>query len=292
MGESKMHFQKCASAYNPPMTLTAAQELDAPYTLTSGQIQLFRDQGFIKLKNVFSPETLAHYGDEITRQVLALNTNTKPLEERNTYQRAFLQVMNLWTKSEIVKEFVFSKRLARLATELMGVKGVRMYHDQALYKEASGGFTPWHADQYYWPVDTDNTVTAWIPLQAVSQEMGPLALSATSHKFAVGRNLEISDESEIKISKALLDRGLPLIDEPFDLGEISFHYGWTFHRAGPNTSAEPRRVMTIIYIEDGCRVAPLKNKNQQHDIDGWMPGLNTGDVVNTHLNPVLYSGGD
>ena len=66
---------------------------------------------------------LKFYGDMITQQVLHLNTLTKPMSERSTYERAFLQIMNLWTKDEICREFVFSKRLARMAAELMGVKG-------------------------------------------------------------------------------------------------------------------------------------------------------------------------
>jgi len=274
------------------MTVTASpslhQQLDEHYPLTPQQIEQFQSQGFIKLKEVLSPEVLQHYGEEITRQVVQRNTNTKAMHERSTYQKAFLQITNLWTQSDIVKEFVFSRRLARIAAELMNVRGVRMYHDQALYKEPSGGFTPWHADQYYWPVDTDNTVTVWIPLQQISQEMGPLAFSATSHRYAVGRNIEISDDSEQKISKALLDKGLPLIDAPFDLGEISYHAGWTFHRAGPNTSTAPRKVMTVIYVADGCRVAQPKNKHQEGDLKAWFPGQKVGDLVDSPLNPVLY----
>ena len=40
-----------------------------------------------------------------------------------------------------------------IATELMQTDGARLYHDQALFKEAGGGITPWHADQYYWPLN-------------------------------------------------------------------------------------------------------------------------------------------
>lgn len=263
-------------------------ELNAPYAVTRAQIERFRSQGFIKLKEVLSRETLEYYGREITDQVIRLNTLTKPMAERSAYEKAFLQVMNIWTKSPIVKEFTFSRRLAQIATELMGVSGVRLYHDQALYKEAGGGITPWHADQYYWPVTTENTCTVWVPLQATPREMGPLAFSVGSHKFGFGRDLAISEESEKRISKALLDHQLPQHDTPFDLGEVSYHSGWTFHRAGPNTGHVPRRVMTIIYIEDGCRVGELKNKNHQADLATWMPGLKPGDVVNTELNPVLY----
>ena len=79
-------------------------------------------------------------------------------EKRDTYNKAFLQVGNIWTKNATVKEFCWGQRLARLAAELMGVRGVRMYHDQALYKEAGGGITPWHADQYYWPISNANSM--------------------------------------------------------------------------------------------------------------------------------------
>lgn len=223
-------------------------DLDSHYTLTDEQITFFRTHGYIKLKNVLSPETLAYYSEEISRKVIELNTMHLPMEKRNTYQKAFLQIMNLWTQSAIVREFVMSKRLGRIAAELMGVRGVRLYHDQALYKEPSGGITPWHADQFYWPLSNENTCTAWIPLQATPMNMGPLGFAEKSHNMEFGRDLEISDTSEQQLQDTLKREGYALDDTPFDLGEISYHYGWTYHRAGPNTSDKARKVMTIIYL--------------------------------------------
>lgn len=263
-------------------------ELHAPFALSPKQIAAFRAEGYIKLKHVLSPALLEYYGKEITAQVFRLNTLNKPMTERTTYERAFLQVMNLWRQSALVQEFCFSKRLARLAAELLGVAGVRMYHDQALYKEAGGGITPWHADQYYWPLDNANSCTVWIPLQATPLEMGPLAFSAGSQHFDFGRELAISDESEQRIEAALHAKGLPLDETPFEMGEVSFHYGWTFHRAGANQTDKARAVMTIIYIEDGMRLAAPKNQNQIADWETWMHGAKIGEVVATALNPVLY----
>ena len=51
------------------------------------------------------------------------------------------------------------------------VKGVRIYHDQALYKEPGGGCTPWHADGYYFPLSSEKILTAWVPLQPVPKTM-------------------------------------------------------------------------------------------------------------------------
>ena len=263
-------------------------DIESPYPLTGQQIQFCREQGYIKLKNVLSPAVLEHYGPVINERVRELNTLDLPMSERTTYQKAFLQIMNIWTHCPVVKELVFSKRLARLAAELMGSRGVRLYHDQALYKEAGGGVTPWHADQQYWPLETSKTITAWIPLQAVPLEMGPLAFGAGSHRFQAGRDLEISDESEQKLGQLLRDQS-KLIEEPFDLGEVSFHFGWTFHRAGINTTPQMRGVITIIYFDQDAIVAQPKNKNQLNDLNTWLPDAKIGQVAATRLNPVLYT---
>lgn len=263
------------------------RELDSPLSLTVEQVDFYNENGYIKLKHVFSAELLESYRRTIAERVAELSADAAPMEKRTTYGKAFLQIMNLWTQSEAVKEFVFGKRLARIASELMGAKGVRIYHDQALYKEAGGGITPWHADQYYWPVSSDKMVTAWIPLQETSREMGPLAFCQKSHRFQLGRDLEISDESEMTLKQALST--FELEESAFDLGEVSFHSGWTFHRAGANTTDRPREVMTVIYMDEDMRLVAPKNKNQIADTERWCPGIQVGEIVASPLNPVIYS---
>ena len=278
-----------ASAGDVKTPAAFREDLDSPYPLTGAQRAFFRENGYIKLKSALSPQTLEFYGREITEQVKRHNTQRLPMEKRDTYGKAFLQIMNIWTRSAVVKEFVFGRKLARLAAELMGVSGARLYHDQALYKEPGGGPTPWHADQFYWPIAGDNTVTAWIPLQNTPMEMGPLAFAPRSHRISVGRDVAISDDSEKLIAKTLRETQLELVETPFELGEVSFHLGWTFHRAGANRSAAPRRVMTVIYLEEDARLIAPKHKNQQLDWDTWMPGVKIGELVNSPLNPVLWS---
>jgi ectoine hydroxylase-related dioxygenase (phytanoyl-CoA dioxygenase family) len=263
--------------------------LDAPYALSPDQIAFYRENQFIKLKQVFPADLLEYYGRVIAEKVKELNTQHLPIEQRDTYSKAFLQIMNLWVHSEEVRQFSFGKRLARIASELMGVRGVRMYHDQALFKEPGGGFTPWHADQYYWPLSNDNTVTAWVPLQAVPLEMGPLEFSAKSYLLHGGRELPISDDSEQVISKKLRLNDFQQVAEPFDLGEVSFHSGWVFHRAGANNTDRMRQVMTVIYMDQDMRLKAPENANQQNDWDTWCPGAVIGDIIDTPINPVLYT---
>lgn len=273
---------------NPP-SAALQHDLDEHYPLTAEQRAYFKENGYVKLKRVLQPETVEHYRREISEQVRRLNTLHLPMEQRNTYQKAFLQVSNLWTKSDVVKQLAFAKKLARIAAELMEVKGVRIYHDQALYKEAGGGITPWHADQYYWPVSTDRTITAWIPLQATPLEMGPLAFARKTHRMAFGRDLEISDDSERLIQKSLKEAQADIDETPFDLGEVSFHLGWTFHRAGANRSDRPREVMTVIYVDEEIRLIKPATKAHENDRAAWCKSVEVGGVLNDPLTPVLWS---
>jgi ectoine hydroxylase-related dioxygenase (phytanoyl-CoA dioxygenase family) len=272
---------------NLPVQIEA--ELNRPYDLTSAQIAFYKKHQFIKLKQVISEDVLQYFNDVISEQVALMNKEDRALEERSTYGKAFLQLFNLWRENALVKELVFSKRIAQIASDLMEVNGVRLYHDQALFKEGGGGITPWHADQYYWPLATDKTVTAWIPLQATPLEMGPLEFSAGSHAIVEGRELEIGDESESLIQKRLRVTDFEHIIEPFDVGEISFHSGWIFHRAGANLTNKMRKVMTIIYMDKDMLLKAPENANQENDWHTWCPGATIGDVIDTPLNPVLYS---
>jgi ectoine hydroxylase-related dioxygenase (phytanoyl-CoA dioxygenase family) len=262
--------------------------LDTPYLLPENAVDFFQKNRYIKLKQVFDAATLAHYAEVISLKVAELSAQAAPLDQRDTYGKAFLQIFNLWREDASVKEFVFSKRLGQIASELMQTRGVRMYHDQALFKEGGGGITPWHADQYYWPLETDKTITAWIPLQEIPLDMGPLEFSAGSHVIVEGRELAIGDESEARIQEKLRVTDFPHVIEAFDLGEVSFHSGWVFHRAGANHTDRMRKVMTVIYMDVDMKLKAPENQNQQNDWDTWCPGAQVGAVINSPLNPVIY----
>lgn len=272
-----------------PIPSSILDFLQQPYLITKEQIEFYDKNRFIKLKNVLNEETLHFFNSIIGEQVEKMNTVTTAIENRSTYGKAFLQLFNLWRENDLIKELVFSKRLAKIATDLMQTRGARLYHDQALFKEGGGGITPWHADQYYWPLETDKTITAWIPLQATPLELGPLEFSAGSHQIIDGRDLEISDESEIAMQQKLKVTDFKHVIEPFEAGEISFHSGWAFHRAGANTTDTMRKVMTIIYMDKDMKLKKPENKNQVNDWNTWCPGTVPGQIINSPINPVLYA---
>jgi ectoine hydroxylase-related dioxygenase (phytanoyl-CoA dioxygenase family) len=259
------------------------------YELSDKQRQYFAANGHILLSGVAATSELTEIQPAIREAAYRYNTETRDLADRDTYGRAFLQIMNLWRQDEIVKKFVFAKRFARIAADLLGVEKVRLYHDQALFKEPGGGYTPWHQDQYYWPLDTDRTVTMWMPLVDIDEAMGMLSFASGSHLNGPIGCIEISDESELAYNNHIAENGFPVVRaDAMNAGDATFHAGWTIHSAGANRSkTRPREVMTVIYFADGARVAPLKNAHQAADLAAWLDSIATCEIANGSLNPVL-----
>ena len=181
-----------------------------------------------------------------------------------------------------------AKRFAKIAADLLGVKNVRIYHDQALFKEPGGGPTPWHQDQYYWPIDTHNTITMWMPLIDITVEMGMLTFASGSHKKGYGFDFEISDESETEFSAYIQKNEFPITRAQFmNAGDATWHYGYTIHNAPGNKSDLMRPVMTIIYVADGARVTEPKHQWQINDHKTWLMNKPVGDTIESELNPLV-----
>lgn len=270
--------------------LEALPALDSDYALEPGAIADYQRDGHVLLRNVATPDEVAVYGpiiDETTRLYLG---DLAPLEERDTYGKAFWQIMNLWRRDEAVRRFTLARRFAKIAADLMEVDGVRIYHDQALFKEPGGGPTPWHQDQYYWPLDSEKTVTLWMPLVDASPEMGTLKFASGSQRDGYLGEFAISDESDRVFEKLVSDNGYNVTaPKAMAAGDATFHAGWTLHAAPGNQSAGMRAVMTIIYIADGIRVTEPDNANRADDLQRWLPGLQPGDLAAGELNPLVYS---
>ncbi|RYY35345.1 MAG: phytanoyl-CoA dioxygenase family protein, partial [Sphingobacteriaceae bacterium] len=206
----------------------------------------------------------------------------------DTYGKAFLQIMNLWRVDQDTKKYVFAKRFAKIAADLLGVDNVRLYHDQALYKEPGGGPTPWHQDQYYWPIDTHDTITMWMPLVDIDVEMGMLTFASKSFDKGAVFNNEISDESETAFDDYVKEQGFEITRaETMKAGDATFHRGFTIHKAPGNNSNTMREVMTVIYIADGAKITPPINKYQADDHRKWLDEKPVGGLVDSELNPKL-----
>ena len=123
--------------------------------------------------------------------------------------------MNLWEDDAEVAPLTFHPRLGQAAAELLEVDAVRLWHDQALYKEAGGRETDAHQDHPYWPIAETASVTAWIPLVGSTLASGAMGYVPGSHLIGMrkfvniffGEPHDILADPEIRGDRAGVRRG-------------------------------------------------------------------------------------
>jgi len=271
------------------MSNYALPPLESPYDLAPEVLGHYQEAGWALVRHLAKPDEIHLWGEKIRAVALKHNLETRPMHERDTYGKAFLQIMNLWQLDPAIHPYTLSKRFAGVAAALLGVGKVRLYHDQALFKEPGGGHTPWHQDGYFWPVDQAKTITMWMPLVDVDADMGSMSFADGSQNAGlISLEEGISDSSEAFYQDYVNQHGYPVrTSGAMRAGDATFHSGLTLHKAPGNPTDRVRAVMTIIYVAGGEIVREPLNPNQEVDLRTWFPGLKPGDPIGSPLNPLI-----
>jgi len=226
-----------------------------PNTISDDLIKEFQDRGFVLTPSVFDRQELADYAAAVDEEVaLRTSDDSRDVLDKSTYEQSFIQCMRLGETSQAVAPLTFHPGLAGIAAQLMAVPKVRIWQDQALYKEPGGRETDAHQDQTFWPIGDVPLISAWIPFQDVRRRDGAMAYVPRSHKPGP---LQVVDITHATTPYMILDDPALLGEQPewvdVDTGSVVWHSGFTVHQAAANDSEQTRRVFTVVFIADGYR---------------------------------------
>jgi ectoine hydroxylase-related dioxygenase (phytanoyl-CoA dioxygenase family) len=267
---------------------TDLHAIESEYPIREEQTGRYRREGHILLRGVATTDEIRAYLPSIDHALQETSASQDAQGRIEEYGALFQQVTNVWRLNDTAKRFVLAKRFAKIAADLMGVDGVRLYHDQALYKPPGGKGTPWHQDQFYWPLDTRHTITMWMPLIDLTREMGTMMFASGSHTDGQLVSGSLSEESHQRSEKIISERGYPVQSDDLLAGDATFHAGWTIHATHPNRSDLARKVITIIYYSDGTRILEPDTDFRKADMEVFHPGQKAGDLAASPLNPLLF----
>ncbi len=247
-------------------------------------IKTFQRDGYVVIPGLLTDEEVDRYGDAVSRGVYERTSgDTTPLAEKSRYQQSFLQCMNLWEDRPDVRPLTFHPKLGQAAAELMGVDAVRLWHDQALYKQAGGRPTDAHQDHPYWPIKETLSCTAWIPFEGSTLASGALGYLPGTHEIGLRKfvNIFFGEPEDILALPEVKD--IEPVFEEVPKGSVAFHHGLTVHLAKANTTDRDRAVHTIIYFPDGStRGYP----NQHFAVDRG--GIEVGQEIASDVTPLVW----
>lgn len=270
----------------------------------------FEREGHTMLRNLVSGDTLARLTEAVQseydhRATEAYNNKLRELGVRSgARSRAAskaalaqacqkrglpvptLQVYNIHRadrpSSKVIRDFVTSAEMGRVAADLMGVDSVMLYQTAAFFKRAGEGETVWHSDLNTAPFDTNHMITFWIALTDVpTYQHSPLEFASRSH-----RDFALAYWFTIEGMKNLDTRGYTVAKfAPLSAGDATAHDGWLIHAAPPNESKHHRKALTVSFVEAHARRLGVEGTRfEPNDVDrkGYKPVANDALVGNTH----------
>ncbi|HTQ09024.1 MAG TPA: phytanoyl-CoA dioxygenase family protein [Fimbriimonadaceae bacterium] len=262
------------------------------HEVTEEQIGSYRERGFVVIDGFLDSAELEEWR-RCTEEAVKVRIESTPyLHNQSTpgdyYSQVFLQALKLADVHEGMRKLMHDRRLGRLAAELAGVGGIRIWHDQALIKPPFGNPTAWHCDNPFWSFSSADAISLWVALDDATLSNGCLWYLPGTHRMAG------FDPVGIGANQRDLFKRYPewLEIEPVACdcraGSAVLHNGLTAHGAGANMTNRPRRAMTCAYMPDGSTFNGVRNVLPQ----AYFDSLSVGAVLDDDtVTPLIYRAG-
>ncbi len=264
------------------------------YRLTDDQVKFFNDNGYLAGIKMLNNEQIDFLRKELTDLVDSSHPGNSFFYEYNSNestdpQTILFHALGGWRITPGFHDVLWNPAFVMAASQLLGGKPVRFWHDQLFYKPAKkGGVVAWHQDYSYWTRTKPIAhITCWTALDDATIENGCLHYIAGSQRWGLLPKPVIAGELHgIKDflkedQKKMFEHPSPA---PVKAGEAIFHHPLTLHGSGENKSAQPRRAFVINAFADGV----LSDSNEP--LLAGVPAVQKGSKMEGQFFPLLFEG--
>jgi hypothetical protein len=272
---------------------TTADEWEQ-YRLTKEQIEFFDENGYLPNIKMLNDEQLEILRSELFELADVSHPGNKLFYEYNSNESTdpktiLFHALGEWRITPGLHDVLWNPAFVMAASQLLGNKPVRFWHDQIFYKPPKkGGVVAWHQDYSYWtrtkPVAH---ITCWCALDDATVENGCVQYIAGSHKWGLLPKTVIAGDID-GIRSFLTDEQKNQFENarptPVKAGEAIFHHSLTLHGSGENRSSQPRRAFVINAFADG-----VVSDSDEPLLEG-VPVVKKGEKMEGQFFPLLFNG--
>ena len=261
------------------------------------QIDHYQENGYIVIDDFLNAEELKIWrnavdlalqerkGQKMPGKAATIAEDDGINTDAEYFSKVFDQLINLWQTNDKVKRLMLNERIGEMAAKLAGVDGIRIWHDQALYKKPWANPTSWHLDTPFWSFTDRKALSIWVALDDATLENGCLFFIPGSHKQTSFDNPGIGKNMDSIFEIYPLFKSSGSIAAPMKAGSCSFHNGLTIHGAHANMTPGARRAMTCAYMPVGNVYNGIPNVLPKE----YLSNLEIGDLLdNESQNPLIY----
>jgi phytanoyl-CoA hydroxylase len=252
--------------------------------LTQEQVDFYRENGYLLVEGLFSPEEAAQFRQEAhaiierLQQVSEVDATWASAREVTMTKTSLLHCHNVQFHSAILTRLMVDERLGSAAAQIIGSPNVQLHHNKLFIKPPEKGSPfPMHQDQPFFPHDKDTMIAAVVHFDDAPLEKGCIRVVPGSYKQ--GPIPHVQEGSwHLPFDQYPLESSVPC---PAKAGDVLFFSYLTIHGSGVNTSNEARTTLLIQMRdpEDPPTLQVHLSRGQGMMLHGVDPTAATGSSV-------------
>ena len=261
------------------------------YKLSQEQLEFFEENGYLGVVKMLDEHQIVQLRKELTEIADPKHPGHELFYEFHSNESTnadtiLFHALGAWRITEGFHDVLWNPRFLVAASQLLGNRTVRFWHDQLFWKPPKkGGVVAWHQDYSYWTRTKPIAhLTCWCSLDDATVENGCLQYVPGSHRWGLldkpnlaGDLLGIMDYLNEEQKKEFKP-----VHVEVKAGEAIFHHSLTLHGSGENKSNQARRAFVINAFADG-----VKSDSDSPMLEG-VPPVAKGEKMEGQFFPLLY----
>lgn len=265
-----------------------------PFALSKEQREHFEEFGYVTNVKILEPEQV----DQLRLELDEICDPEHPAKDlfyeyhgnhSTDPSTVLFHSLGHWRMTKGFHDALWNPAFTKPASQLLGDKAVRFWHDQLFCKPAGhGGVVAWHQDYSYWIRTVPmQHLTCWIGLDDASTENGCLNYVPGSHRWGLSKRLELGGDMDALFEQLSEEQQQEIEPVPMELkaGHACFHHPLMVHGSYENKSSRSRRAMVLNVFADGTR-----SDTDDIMLRGTDIKVPKGEPLNSKFFPLLYAG--
>lgn len=263
------------------------------FKLSDEQVSFFHENGYLANVPLLDDEQVDELNDELDQIKDPAHPQHHLFYEfhsnESTDPNAVLfHSLGHWRISPGFHDVLWNPAFVIAASQLLGNKAVRFWHDQLFCKPAHhGGVVAWHQDYSYWTrTKPMQHLTCWVALDDVSTENGCVYYIPKSHRWGLLDKPELAGDMEginAFLTPSQREEFKQKVPVEMKRGHATFHHPLTVHGSYENKSNRPRRAFVLNVFADETR------SDSDEELLQGVPVINKGKKIEGQFFPLLYT---